>query len=142
MTEAEILEQLATHGDRVWAILQYWTSVSFAILIAGHFSAARMHWLVLIFIGMLYVSFTFMFTEMLQFDASVIRAGLDQLQKIVEEDKQLSLIGHAFITEAPLNQQNRSLLTISANRLAFLGLFLVTLVYPAYCHLKSRKTRT
>jgi hypothetical protein len=140
MTEAEILEQLATHGDRMWSILQYWTSVSFAILIAGHFTADRIHWLVLAFFGILYACFSLLFTNMVQFDSSVITAGLDHLQQMAEEGQQLSLIGQTFISESPLSKQNPSLVTSSAMRLAFIGLFLATLVYPTYCHLKSKNS--
>ena len=140
MTEAEIVEQLATPGDRIWSIFQYWTSVSFAILIAGHFSAERIHWLVLVFLGILYASFSLLFSNMVQFDSSVISAGLVQLQRMAEEGQQLSLLGQTFITEGPLSMQNPSPEMTSVTRLAFFGLFLATLVYPTYCHLKSRKS--
>jgi hypothetical protein len=43
MTEAEILAGLAAHGDRVWSVMQYWTSVSFGLLIAAHFAAERIN---------------------------------------------------------------------------------------------------
>jgi hypothetical protein len=142
MSEAEILEQLAAHGDRMWSIFQYWTSVSFAILIAGHFAAERLHWMVLVFFGLLYASFTFNFVNMVQFDSSVIRAGIDQLELLVEEGQQLTLIGQTFITEGPLSRQNRSLVRALVIQLAFSGLSIATLVYPAYCHLKSKKSRT
>ena len=77
---------------------------------------------------------------MVQFDSSVIKAGIDQLQRMADEGEQLSLIGQGFIAEGPLSTQNRSLVRMTATRVAFFGLFLATLVYPAYCHLKSRKS--
>ena len=140
MTEAEILEQVVTHGDRIWSIFQYWTSVSFAILIAGHFAAERIHWVVLAFFGTLYASFSLFFADMIQFDANVISAGLDQLQQMVEEGEQIGLMAQTFIAEGPLSKQNKSLLLIVATRFAFLGLFVATLVYPTYCHVKLRKS--
>ena len=136
MTEAEILEQLATHGDRVWSIVQYWTSVSFAMLIAGHFAADRVHWLVLIWFGLLYAAFTLTFVSMAVFDGQVIRAGLVQLQGIGGEGRELGLIGQTFVTDAPL--QNPGVIRRIAGLLMFFGLFFTTLVYPAYCHFKNK----
>lgn len=140
MTEAEILEQLASHGDRMWSIFQYWTSVSFALLIAGHFAADRIHWLVLVFFGILYASFTYTFVNMAQFDASVIRTGLDQLSAIAEEGQHLSMLGETFISESPLSKENPYALSGFASSIAFIGLFLAALIYPAYCHIKGKKS--
>jgi hypothetical protein len=136
MTEAELVAQMAAHGDRLWSIAQYWTSVSFGILIAGHFAAERVHWLALVFFGMLYLVFTSVCYNMLVFDSSVIRAGLDQLQSMADKGQQLGHIGKSFIENAPLNNQTPG--KRMAQLLMGIGLLLTTLAYPAYCHIKSK----
>ena len=136
MTEAEILAQLAVHGDRLWSILQYWTSVSFGMLIAGHFAADRMHWLALVLFCTLYILFSRNCLSMIVFDASVIRAGLDQLQSMADAGEPLGHIAQNFIDNAPLNNSSQG--KYWATRAMAGGMFLSTLAYPAYCHFKSR----
>ena len=136
MNEVEIVGQLAVHGDRTWSILQYWTSVSFGILVAGHFAANRIHWAVLGVFGLLYFVFSYVCYEMFMFDSKVITAGLAQLQNMVDNDEAIGPIGLSFIENSPLN--NLTLVKRLMWNFMGLGLFLTTLGYPAYCHLKSR----
>jgi hypothetical protein len=138
MTEAELVAQMAAHGDRLWSITQYWTSVSFGILIAGHFAADRIHWSILVFFGLLYLAFSDACYGMLVFDSGAIRAGLDQLQSMVDDGEPLGHIGKNFIENAPLN--NQTLGTELRSAFMALGLLLTTLAYPAYCHVRSRKS--
>lgn len=140
MTETEIVGQLAVHGDRIWSILQYWTSVSFGILVAGHFAANRMHWSVLILFGALYSAFSSVCLDMFVFDASTIRAGLHQLQSMADRGEPLGQIGQNFIESSPL--ANQTLLNRIFWSFMGLGLFLTTLAYPAYCYVKSRISPT
>ena len=125
MTETEIVGQLAVHGDRIWSILQYWTSVSFGILVAGHFAANRIHWSVLILFSALYSAFSNACLDMFYFDASTIQAGLHQLQSMADSGEALGQIAQNFIENSPL--ANQTSLTRIFWRFMGLGLFLMTL---------------
>ena len=140
MNETEIVGQLAVHGDRIWSVLQYWTSVSFGIMVAGHFAADRIHWSVLALFGLLYIAFSNVCLDMLNFDSSTIRAGLDQLQSMADNGAALGRIGQNFVENSPLS--NQTLLSQFFWILTGFGLFLTTLAYPAYCHFKSKKSLT
>ena len=84
MNENEILEHMALHGDRVWSNLQFWTSVSFGLLIAAHIAAANVSKSVLAAILVLYMFFTATFMGMVLYDIEVIRAGGMQLKMLAD----------------------------------------------------------
>ena len=134
MTETEILEQMVIHGDRVWSILQFWTSVSFGLLIAAHIAAANVSKFVLVVILVLYTLFTTMFIGMVLYDLEVILAGGMQLEMLAEAGAQLSLISQATLEHGPLTNDTWYMRLLRQSIAA--GLFLVTLIYPIICYRK------
>ena len=48
MSEAEILEQIAIHIDRMWLLAQWYTAISLAMISATHFAAERLNLYILI----------------------------------------------------------------------------------------------
>ncbi len=136
MTEAEILAELTSHGDRIWSIMQYWTSISFAVLIAAHLTAARISWIVIAIFLLIYVLVTFQFAVMIRFDVELIKAGISELMTR-SENGQLTLLSQAAIDKGPL--ANETLATRLLRRAVGLGMFVATLTYPIYCKLKAGK---
>ena len=134
MTEAEILADLTSHGDRIWSIMQYWTSISFAVLIAAHLTAARISWLVIAIFLVIYVLVTFQFSVMLRFDMEMIRAGVRELM-VRSENGQLTLLSQAAIEQGPLANDTPTLKFI--RNAVGLGMFAATVSYPIYCKLKT-----
>ena len=131
MTEAEVVAQAAFHGDRIWSVTQYWTSVCFGLLIAAHFVAARIHWLALAAFLFIYVLFSMHCADMLMFDTAVIRAALESLEQI-KQLEELGPLGEAFLAEAPVSTPGvfKQVQTMGL----FLGMFCVCIGYPVYCH--------
>ena len=58
MTEYEILYLLSETYDRVWELIQYWTSVSFGYLILAHVAAPRLNLVIVAVLSILYVAFS------------------------------------------------------------------------------------
>ena len=134
MTEAEILAELTSHGDRIWSIMQYWTSISFAVLVAAHLTAARISWIVIAIFLVIYVLVTFQFAVMLRFDMDMIRAGLSELM-VRSENGQLTLLSQGAIEQGPLANDTPTLKVL--RNAVGLGMFTVTIFYPIYCKLKA-----
>lgn len=135
MTEAEILADMAGHGDRIWAMLQYWTGVSFGLLVAAHFAADRLNKYALFILLLLYTAFTFSVLRMQQFDQGMILAGIAQLTLMAENNENLTLLGKNLLTLSPLAQM--SPFYKGLNIFMGAGLYITSIVYPIYCHRKG-----
>ena len=136
MNENEILEHMVAHGEQVWSNLQFWTSVSFGLLIAAHIAAANVSKSVLAAILVLYMFFTATFMGMVLYDIEVIRAGGMQLKMLADAGAQLSLISQATLDHGPV--LNDSWYKSIVRQGMAVGLFLVTLLYPIHCYRKRR----
>lgn len=123
MTEAEVLAEVTSHGDRIWSIVQYWSSISFGLLIAAHITAHRTALSVLVTFLALYTLFTIQLWGMLRFDFQVISAGIDQLRSMANSDE-LSAMGTSVIRHGPTANDN--VYTIGLRWIIGLGLFLAT----------------
>lgn len=136
MTEAQILVDMGVHGDRVWSIMQFWTSVSFGILIAAHFAAERLNLFVLVVILLLYTSFSLSLARMLQFDQGIIFAGIQQLQLLAQSGS-LSLVGQKVLATSPLVSDTSFFVLL--RMFMTLGLFITTIVYSIYSFLQAKQ---
>jgi hypothetical protein len=136
MTEAEILADIASHGDRVWAILQYWTSVSFGLLVASHFAAEQVNKYALIALLLIYSFFTFTLYQMLHFDQGMILSALAQFETMVDAGASLSLVAQNIIVTSPMASVTPFDRAIRV--LMGAGLYFVSIIYPIYCHWKPK----
>ncbi len=137
MNEIEILQLMAMHDDKAWSVLQFWTSVSFGLLIAAHFAAANVSRSVLVVVLVLYILFTAQSWGMILFDVQAIKAGGRQLEMLTDEGAKLSLISRATLDYGPA--LNDTWYTRIPRQGMVLGLFLVTLFYPIHCYRKRSR---
>ena len=137
MNEIEILQLMAMHDDKAWSVLQFWTSVSFGLLIAAHFAAANVSRFVLVVVLVLYIFFTAQSWGMIRFDVQAIKAGGRQLEILTDEGAKLSLISRATLDYGPA--LNDPWYTRILRQGMALGLFLVTLFYPIHCYRKRSR---
>ena len=128
---------MAIHGDRVWSNLQFWTSVSFGLLIAAHIAATNVSKSVLAVILVLYMLFTTTFLRMILYDMEVIRAGGMQLEMLADAGAQLSLMSRTTLDHGPL--LNETWYTSIPSYGMVGGLLLVTLLYPIHRHRKRNQ---
>lgn len=77
MSEAEVLELMIQSTDSVWGLIQWWASVSLAIIAAGHITADNLKNPILITVIATYTFYTLMIASEITF-ASGIYAGLAQ----------------------------------------------------------------
>jgi hypothetical protein len=59
MTVAELLAALSTAQERLWLISQYWTSVSFGLIIAAYVVSKKLHIVMTTTVLVIYAAFTF-----------------------------------------------------------------------------------
>ena len=137
MNEIEILELMAMHDDKAWSVLQFWTSVSFGLLIAAHFAAANVSRSVLVVVLVLYILFTATVMPGIRFETQAIKAAGKQLEILADEGAKLSLISRAALDYGPL--LNDTWYTRIPRQAMVLGLFLVTLFYPIHCYRKRSR---
>ena len=65
MTEYEILYLLSETYDRVWALIQFWSSVSFGYMILAYVAAPRLNLLIVLVLSILYIAFSMQMFELL-----------------------------------------------------------------------------
>ena len=137
MNEFEIFQLLAVHVERVWSDIQFWTSVSFGLLIAAHLAAANVSRSVLVVVLALYILFTISVMPAIRYETQAIKAVGRQLEMIADEGAKLSPVSRAALDYGPL--LNDTWYTRIPRQGMVLGLFLVTLLYPIHCYRKRSR---
>jgi hypothetical protein len=137
MTEAEILAEVSAHGDRLWSVLQYWTSVSFGLLIAAHFAAERINKYALLGFLLLYTAFSFTLIGMIRFDSGMIAAGVAATQTLIDNGESVSLLAQKFIATSPATNSS-TFAKLSRLGMA-VGLYVTAIAYPIYCYRIARR---
>ena len=137
MTEAEILEQMTANGARFWSVMQNWTSVCFAVLIASHLTRGKVSGMVVGIFLIFYVGFSMLVFRMITLDIEMIRGGLTALEEMTGSEKALSPISHASLEHGPI--RNNSMFFMVSGRLTLLGMFVLTVGYPVFCLFTSKK---
>ena len=98
MGEVSILNEIAIRTEIQWSIVQWWASITFALLLAAHLAS---HVLTKVLVGIalaLYSLFSLGVAQVLSFNDSVVQAALGELQILLDEST-LSLIGQAILDD-------------------------------------------
>ena len=82
MTEYEILYLLSETYDRVWELIQYWSSVSFGYLILAHVAAPRLNLIIIAVLSILYVAFSVQMSGLLLAHNGFILAYTESLNEL------------------------------------------------------------
>ncbi|GAB5415593.1 MAG: hypothetical protein Cons2KO_31960 [Congregibacter sp.] len=97
VSEAEILESLFSIWDRYWTIVQWWSSVSFSLIIVAYFAAARLNRAMVATLIALYVVYSF-WVWILMADNQTVELGLYvDLEAVRSSIGQLSRSGEAIL---------------------------------------------
>ena len=137
MTEAEILEQMTSNGARFWSVLQYWTSVCFAVLVAAHLTRGKVGGAVVGIFLIFYAGFSMLILGMITLDIEMIRGGLTALEELTASGSTLSPLSRAALEHGPI--RNTSMFTQVSGSLTLLGMFALTLGYPVFCLFTSEE---
>ncbi len=100
MSIAELFAELGTHRERIWLIIQFWSSVSFGLIIAVHIIQTRFHWFVTLLLISLYTVYTIFCMRFVQ-EANIIAGGFIQelnlrLSNLPSTTESLSEVQQAF----------------------------------------------
>jgi hypothetical protein len=136
MTEADILAQITVYAEQISANMQYWTSVSFGVLVAAHLTKGQVSGVIIAFALIFYAGFTWLMASTTLFQIGIIKSGVLALAQLAESGQTLSLIGEEAIRSGPLANTTAS--TLFARRAVLLGMFLLTCAYPIYCFYTSK----
>ena len=134
MTEEALLQQLIAHADILWSQTQYWTSVSFGILIASHLAAKHLNWFVLATFIFIYTMFTVVVGQVLVLQIDNIAAIGADLEALQQQGGELSNIARSVMENSPVINDNA--IVRSMRRFMSLGMFLLTIGYACYCKVK------
>jgi hypothetical protein len=134
MTEADLLEQLNSTGAFLWSLVQYWTSVSFGILIGAYLAAKRINAYFLGAFILVYVVFTAQITGLMTLQIETIRGIIIDLRAIEDSAVGLSNTAMAVLEHSPV--ANDTAISQFLRLAMFVGMFFITVSYPIYCKLK------
>ncbi|NCF17231.1 MAG: hypothetical protein GWP63_03255 [Haliea sp.] len=137
MTEADLLEHLLSNGDLLWSQMQYWTSVSFGVLIAAHLAAKRLSWIILIGFVVLYTIFSSYIGQLVKLNLETIKGIGADLNLLAESGVALSNTSLSFLEHFPL--LNETVVGQLVRSILGYGLLIITIGYTLYCKFKSEE---
>ena len=129
MSESDIIAHLAFRNEMIWSLVQWWVSISFAIVVASYFGANRLSRLLVTVIIALYLLYTLtMCTEFLT-QMTYIAAIYKDLTALAESTQT------GFIAQSALDRRGGYtgplvLLTMGVT-------FLVTIGFVVHCYRKG-----
>jgi hypothetical protein len=135
VSEAELMESLFSIFDRYWAVVQWWASVSFGLLLVAHFAADRLRGLWVTGIIFLYVSYSAWVYLLLQYNVEVAKAMMGDLQELVTAGTASSGTGVAVSSPLVLIGTDIGTLALSCT---FLGC-IAYLLYSYYARKSARQ---
>jgi hypothetical protein len=99
VSEAEILEQMFSIWDRYWVLAQWWTSVSFGLILVAFFAASRLSLMLLLVVIALYSGYSAWVYFLFDYNLEVAYAlGADLLA--LESDGQVLSRGSKALLES------------------------------------------
>ena len=92
MTEAELVEHVFSVFDRYWAIVQWWASISFSLILVAYFAAARLSGRIVAILLLLYGLYSVWVYLLLQYNID-IAIGLISDLRVIEDSVGLQSAG-------------------------------------------------
>ncbi len=130
MTEAELLYHLSETFNRLWSLIQWWASISFALILVAHLTANKLNILLLSLILFLYCTFSFVLLSILGRHLGVINAIHSDLEALSSGESKVTNATEFWVTS---QEPNFTILAI----VALGGTFLGVIAYLIYRFFKS-----
>ena len=131
MSEAEMLSQINSVGEFLWSLMQYWTSVSIAVLIGSHFVASRLNAIIIALFLLIYILFTVQIGLLLRVQMQALQGLAMDLRQLTDSGISLSNTATNWLKYAPV--ANDSALGQLGRQAMALAMFVATVSYPIYC---------
>ena len=139
MTEADILEAIFVIGSQMGENVQFWTSVSFGVLVASHLTKGQVSGFVIAIAIIFYSGFSWLIASNVLFEIGMIKSGVATLVQMAHDGEKLSLMSENAISNGPVATASEQ--TIISRRLVLVGMYLLTCAYPIYCWYTVRQHR-
>jgi hypothetical protein len=130
VTEAELLVEFGSIVDRIWNILQWWASITFAVLLASHVGASSLNKPIVAIMLLLYTLFSLYAGEIVLTNTEMqnaIRAALE-----LQRDS-LSTLGQSVLI------YDETALKIIGSA-TILTTYISTILYVLYCYRNRMNT--
>ena len=133
MTEYEILYLLSETFDRVWELVQFWSSVSFGYLILAHVAAPRLNLIIIAVLSILYVAFSMQMFQLLLTHNGFVIAYTESLNELSET---VGLNNPASVHAVEYK------FSILGATISLFGTFLAALFYLPYSYHREKNANT
>lgn len=134
MTEYEIAALISEHVDRIWDVMQYWSSISFGLIALCHVAEKKITLPVCIILSILYITFSMFSYNIQALNDTIINSYMNDLSVLLAQEKLMTTGAQAIITTDPTELQ---MLTI---RFVSIGTFISSLFFLWYSYFKNRAT--
>jgi hypothetical protein len=132
MSELELIELVSGASERIWGLIEFWVSVSFAAIVAVHYSSNRVNGALASIVTILYTAFTLMvFTSMGAHSDNQTAAY--ELLAVLEAKENLTAIGEQTL------EYSRSERVQKIYAFTFMATYFGTVGYVVYSYFSRRK---
>ena len=130
MSEAEIVSEIGNRTELLWVMLQWWVSISFAVMVASFWGAKRLSIGIVAVITFMYTLTTvFIFSSMLN-QFGFLAANFDALQAL-RDSGQLGIVGADYLDDFGIRLYLQPLFAAFS--------FLFTVGFVVYCYKYERR---
>jgi len=138
LTIAQLLAEMSTSQERIWAIIQYWSSVSFGLIVAMHVIQSQLKWVIVSLLLILYTCYS-SFCLFLLRQAIIMAEGASaqarvMLTELKTQGSDLTIMREAMETSASIYDFAATL-----GFVAPIGLYLLTIGYTVYRQIEIRR---
>ncbi len=135
MSEFEIVLMINEYTNRIWTIMQFWSSISFGLIIVAYAGSKKLSLSIVITITCLYIAFSFFVFNILKINGGMNNGYIIDLQNMIELGEVLAH-GSKNLIEVNVNQNNLLLIVP-----VYLGTFFGSLTFLWYSYFSSRKLK-
>lgn len=138
MTIAQLLAEMSTSQERIWAIMQYWSSVSFGLIVAMHVIQSQLKWVIVSLLLIVYTCYTTFCLFFLR-QAIVMAEGASAqarvlLNELKNQGADLTIMREAM--EASFSNYDYA---ATLGFFAPIGLYILTIAYTVYRQIEIRR---
>jgi hypothetical protein len=138
LTIAELLSELSTNQERIWAIIQYWSSVSFGLIIAMHMIQTQLKWAIVSALLLTYAVYSLFCAFFVQQASTLAGAASRQAGELLA-DLQTQGKDLTIMREGLTASFSGAFWALNASGVAMIGLFLITIAYTIHRQLVVRE---
>ncbi len=129
MTEVELLELISTRGERIWSLVEWWSSVSFAVMAAAYLGSGKLNRTIISLITIMYTVVFLATIQALGNQFDFVATAYEQLADIAASES----LG--IVSNAALERQGSR---YPIEPVLLFGGYFFTIGFMIYCYKKLR----